>query len=83
MIRPLQVVSETFRGVGIGHHLMSHIANIVREKECLMLNWLSVKTDNRAQNFYLSAGAKVIDCVNYHRFIGQAISDLAKSVLSH
>ena len=72
-------VSETFRGMGIGRRLMSHIAKTAQEKECLMLDWLSVKTDKRVQDFYHSVGAKVVDGVNYHRLFGQAISDLAKA----
>ncbi|UNK63212.1 GNAT family N-acetyltransferase [Buttiauxella ferragutiae] len=72
-------VSETFRGMGIGRGLMRHIAKVAQEKECLRLDWLSVKADNRAQDFYQSVGAKVIEGVNYHRLFGQAISDLAKA----
>ena len=52
---------ETFRGRGIGRHLLVHLAAIAKERGCGRMEWSVLDWNEPAIRFYRSLGARPMD----------------------
>lgn len=53
-------VKPEFRGLGVGHALMSRLIEIVRERKCARLEWMVLNWNEPAIGFYKREGASFL-----------------------
>lgn len=54
-------VTPLFRGKGYGTEMINVLSEIAQEEDCLRLEWRCLKWNKKAQAFYQSIGAKVME----------------------
>lgn len=72
-------VNPTFRGKGLGKHILSHLAKIVREQNYGRLEWACLNWNEPSIKFYQSQGAQSLDEWMLFRVSGKALEVLALS----
>lgn len=71
-------VLENYRGLGIGHSLLSHVAKIATERKAGRLEWNVLDWNTSAIAFYEKMGATVLPDWRTCRVSGNAIAELAQ-----
>ncbi|KAJ8342968.1 hypothetical protein SKAU_G00328960 [Synaphobranchus kaupii] len=74
-------VMPEFRGKGIGNALLSKVATVVKEQQCVHLRLTVLDWNTPSQDFYFSKGARdLTTSVGWHllTFDGEALDKLAK-----
>ncbi|XP_077361192.1 thialysine N-epsilon-acetyltransferase-like [Festucalex cinctus] len=77
-LEDLYVMPE-FRGFGIGQNLLSTLAKVAREKQCVQLELNVLGQNSRSRSFYVARGAQDItarDDWHMLRFDTQSLNDL-------
>jgi GNAT superfamily N-acetyltransferase len=72
-------VKPEARGKGVGHALLSALAQLAIERNCGRLEWNVLDWNELAISFYNRIGAVPMDEWTTFRLTGQALSDLASS----
>ena len=70
-------VQPEFRGKGIGRSLLSHLAQLTRERDCGRLEWAVLNWNESAIQFYRNLGAVPLKEWTVFRLTGQELEDLA------
>jgi GNAT superfamily N-acetyltransferase len=70
-------VKPEFRGKGIGHALLTHIATLTKERGCGRLEWSVLDWNEPAIKLYRDAGAVPMDEWTVYRVSGEALDKLA------
>ncbi len=70
-------VRPDFRGKGIGRSLLSHLAQLTRERDCGRLEWAVLNWNESAIQFYRNLGAVPLKEWTVFRLTGQELEDLA------
>jgi GNAT superfamily N-acetyltransferase len=65
------------RGKGFGKAILTHLAQIARERGCGRLEWACLDWNKPSIDFYLSLGAVPMDEWTVYRVAGNALSKLA------
>ncbi|MEO1549975.1 MAG: GNAT family N-acetyltransferase [Pseudomonadota bacterium] len=70
-------VSERHRSDGLGQRMMSALARLAQERDCVRFDW-TAETDNpRAIALYNRLGAQTVTEKVYFRFTGDALAEMA------
>jgi GNAT superfamily N-acetyltransferase len=72
-------VKPEARGKGVGHALLSSLAQLAVERNCGRLEWNVLDWNHLAISFYKRIGAVPMDEWTTFRLTGQALNDLASS----
>jgi len=72
-------VEPSSRKQGIGKALLLEVVRIARERECHRFDWVVLKWNKRAQEFYESLGAKALDDWTLYRMDRDAMDNLLSS----
>lgn len=72
-------VLPTYRGLGIGRRLMTHLARLAVERGCGRFEWSVLDWNTPAIDFYRSLGAAGMDGWTVQRVSGEALQALAAS----
>jgi GNAT superfamily N-acetyltransferase len=67
------------RGAGLGRRFMQALAQVAQERGCERFEWCVLDWNVRAQKFYRSLGAEILDSWRVCRLLGPAIAELARS----
>lgn len=70
-------VRPGFRGLGLGHRLMTHLARLAVERGCGRFEWSVLDWNAPAIGFYRRLGAVGLEEWTVQRVTGQALRDLA------
>lgn len=70
-------VKPEFRGRGYGKALLSHLAEIARERNCGRLEWAVLNWNTPAIQFYESLGAAPQNQWTVYRVTGKTLEELA------
>jgi GNAT superfamily N-acetyltransferase len=70
-------VRPEFRGRGIGHALLAHLAGLAKERGCGRLEWSVLDWNKPAVEFYKSVGAVPMDEWTVYCATGEALDRLA------
>ena len=70
-------VVPRWRGHGIGHALLVHLAQVAVAHECARMEWSVLDWNEPAIRFYRSIGARPMDEWTLFRLTGGALEDLA------
>jgi GNAT superfamily N-acetyltransferase len=70
-------VKPEFRGKGLGKHLLSYLAKLVKERNYGRLEWACLNWNEPSIKFYKSLGAQTMDEWTVYRVIGENIAKLA------
>ena len=70
-------VRPSFRGVGLGKHLMSALARIALQRDCARFEWSVLDWNTPSIGFYRSIGAVGMDEWTVQRLEGAALHALA------
>jgi len=73
-------VKPDFRGLGLGHRLMIHLAKLAVERDCGRFEWSVLDWNEPAIRFYRSLGATGLDEWTVQRVTGEALTTLASRV---
>ena len=74
-------VRPEYRDNGLGRALLSHLADLALGRGCARLEWWVLRTNEPALRFYRRLRARDLDEIDVLRLDGQALNDLAASVL--
>jgi GNAT superfamily N-acetyltransferase len=75
-------VKPEFRGRGFGRRMLSHLAQLARQRRCGRLEWWVLDWNESAIKFYRSIGAVPMDEWTVFRVTGEALDRLAAEGLS-
>lgn len=70
-------VQDNYRGKGFGDALFKRVAQIAYEENCGRMEWVALKWNKPALDFYQLRGAKQLDEWSVHRFTHEDIKILA------
>jgi GNAT superfamily N-acetyltransferase len=70
-------VDPEWRGRGVGHRLMAHLAAIAVARRCHRMEWSVLDWNESAIAFYRRAGARLLDDWRICRISGEALRELA------
>ena len=70
-------VKPVFRGAGVGHALLVHLARVARERGCGRLEWAVLDWNEPAIGFYKRIGAAPVSGWTVYRVTGEALEGLA------
>lgn len=70
-------VKPEARGQGVGRHLLRHLAQVARAKNCSRIEWAVLHWNKRAINFYEKLGAKPMKEWAVYRLSGKSLDRLA------
>jgi GNAT superfamily N-acetyltransferase len=73
------VVSERFRGAGVGQALVSELAAVALERGCGRLEWAVLDWNAPAIRFYDRLGASAVDDWRLRRLDGEALKRAARA----
>lgn len=71
-------VLPEFRGKGYGKALIKELSRIAVERNCGRLEWSCLDWNKPSIDFYLSLGAKQMDCWTTYRIDGEVLKGLAE-----
>ena len=71
-------VRPEFRGLGIGHGLLTHLARLALERGCGRLDWEVLDWNEPAIGFYRRIGARSLDDWMHFRLDGDALDSMAR-----
>ena len=71
-------VLPSHRGKGYGKALLKELARICVERGCGRLEWLCLDWNEPSIKFYLSLGAKQMNCWTTYRMTGETLKNFAK-----
>jgi GNAT superfamily N-acetyltransferase len=82
LARPSLYLEDLFvrpesRGLGVGRRFMERLARVAAEEECGRFEWCVLDWNTRAQKFYRSLGAELLDDWRVCRMTAPAIATLA------
>jgi GNAT superfamily N-acetyltransferase len=80
-LEDLFVLPES-RGLGVGRQFMEAMARVAEEESCGRFEWCVLEWNVRAQDFYRSLGAELLDTWRVCRLTAPAITALASSTAS-
>lgn len=72
-------VKPEARGKGIGRKMLTHVAQVAKQRQCGRLEWSVLNWNEPAINFYKSMGAKAMDEWSVYRLTGDALDKVANS----
>ena len=72
-------VKPDFRGLGIGKHLLAHLARLAVERNCGRVEWAVLDWNAPSIGFYESLGARGMTEWTTYRLAGDAMTALAAS----
>lgn len=72
-------VKPQFRGLGIGKHLLAHLARLAVERDCGRVEWAVLDWNAPSIGFYESLGARGMTEWTTYRLTGDAMTTLAAS----
>ncbi|KAI9307374.1 acyl-CoA N-acyltransferase [Cunninghamella echinulata] len=70
-------VKIEYRGVGLGKKLLTHLANIAKERQCGRYEFVCLNWNKPSRQFYEGLGAAPHEEWIIHRFEGKSLDDLA------
>jgi len=71
-------VKPEFRGKGLGKHLLTYLAKLVKERNYGRLEWACLNWNEPSIKFYKSQGAKPMDEWTVYRVSGENLAMLAQ-----
>jgi GNAT superfamily N-acetyltransferase len=67
-------VGEAYRGSGLGHRFLEHLARLARDRGCARVEWWVLRTNEPAIKFYLGLGARLLDEIDVFRLDGNSLA---------
>lgn len=73
-------VKPDLRSLGVGKRMLSRLARLAEERDCVRFEWAVLDWNETAIKFYQKLGAKPLNTWIIYRLVGDALKTLAKFI---